>query len=153
MFIYETHHLVSVRATPRVLGRRGWVGVVCWVKCDQKKASFHQLFCNKSCKQGNECPMPRAGAATLPKNCQGTAVRHTLGRGNSSSAEALTAVGCQDRVPSSSSLELLLVAARTTLLRRMVPQWTHTGGKNYVQLHTQLSPVVPGCCNQLQRPS
>lgn len=95
--------------------------------------------------------MLRAGAATPPENCQGTAVRHTLVRGNSSSAETPTAVGFQDRVPSSSSLELLLVAARTTLVRRMMPQWTHTGGKNYIQLHTQPSPVVPGCCNQLQR--
>lgn len=139
MFIYGTHHLGPVRAAPGLLCRRGWVGVVCWVKCDQKKKRLsYQLFCNKSCKQGSDCPVPRAGAATPPWNCQGTAVRNTLARGMSS-AEAPHGCWVSGPCAFTPSLELLLVAARTTLLRRTMPQWTHTGGKNYIRLHTQPS--------------
>lgn len=146
MFIYGTHHLVLVRAAPQALWQEGlWVGVVCWVKYDQKKKRLsYQLFRSKSCKQGNDSPVLSWGSHSsreLPRHCSEklscpvlSPPRHLGFRTESLHPHPGTAFsGCKDNAAQKDDATM-----------------DSAGGKNYNQLHTQPSSVVPGGCNQLQ---
>lgn len=147
MFIYETHHLLWVRAAPGVLCQEGLGGSGLLGEMWPKKSVFPSSCAVTSAVNKGTIVLSRGLGLPLLQRTAKAPQCETLAWGNLSSVEAPTAVGFQNREPSPHPWNCFYkVAARTTLLRRTLPQWTHAGGKNYIQLHIQPSSVVPACC-------